>query len=73
MFVEMFIAYLYVSSTLENCMFYIDLKVFYRKLLDPRPRFEKFHRTQIKYFVLDLVNVLSHSTVRKNIISVKTK
>ena len=67
MFVEMFIASLYVSSTLENCMFYIDLKVFYRKLLDPRPR------TQIKYFVLDLVNVLSHSTVRKNIISVKTK
>ena len=65
MFVEMFIASLYVSSTLENCMFYIDLKVFYRKLLDPRPR--------SGYFVLDLVNVLSHSTVRKNVISVKTK
>ena len=65
MFVEMFIASLYVSSTLENCMFYIDLKVFYKNLLDPT--------TQIKYFVLDLVNVLSHSTARKNIISVKTK
>lgn len=38
MFVEMFIASLYVSSTLENCMFYIDLKVFYRNLLDPRAR-----------------------------------
>ena len=47
MFVEMFIAYLYVSSTLENCMFYIDLKIFYRKLLDPRPRFEKLNANKI--------------------------
>ena len=38
MFVEIFIAPLYVSLTLENCMFYIDLKVFYRKLHDPRAR-----------------------------------
>ena len=48
MFVEMFIASLYVSSTLENRMFYIDLKVFYRNLLDPRARFQKLNANKIK-------------------------